>query len=360
MAHNQQIQDIDRYKVPMSMSVRDAVRKMSEGGREFCVCVDQDDKVVGVFTDGDFRAAVFSGIQLDDKVLMLVNKKFKSVTRDYSDKEIIKLFRDTIIQQVPVLDNGKLVKIIHKDIFLSDTTRQDDRALDNSVVIMAGGRGARLDPFTRILPKPLIPLGDNPVIKVIMDEFSKYAIRKFYVSVNDKSRMIKAYFHDHQLPYEIKYIEEDKPLGTVGALKHLEDTFTSPFFVTNCDIIVRANYASALDFHIQGGHDLTLVGAMRNFMIPYGVCDIDQNGRLQSLREKPNYDFLVNTGFYVFNPQVIKHISPNRRFDITDLITELRINKLSIGVFPVTEHDWVDIGQWSEYHKAINELEGGK
>jgi NDP-sugar pyrophosphorylase family protein len=221
---------------------------------------------------------------------------------------------------------------------------------------MAGGKGFRLDPFTRVLPKPLIPLGDEPIIKVIMDEFSKFGMNDFYISLRDKERMVRAYFYDHESGYQIQYIREKEPLGTAGALKHLEGKIKEPFFVSNCDIIIRTDYSAFYDFHKNGGYALTMVGSMRQFTIPYGVCDTDNSGLLQSIREKPKYDFLVSTGLYLLEPEVIRYIPEGESFNMTDLISKVQDNGLKIGIFPVSEGSWTDVGQLSEYKEIINKL----
>jgi NDP-sugar pyrophosphorylase family protein len=221
---------------------------------------------------------------------------------------------------------------------------------------MAGGEGKRLDPFTRILPKPLIPLGDEPIIMLIMKEFAKFGMKHFNISLNDKGRMIKAYFHDHEMPFQIDYIEEDKPLGTAGALKYMSGKIDRPMFVSNCDIIVRADYTELLKFHNKGEYDLTLVASMRHFVIPYGVCEVGSQGDLIDISEKPEYDFLVNTGLYLLNPETLNLIPNDRAFDMTDLITEVRSNNMKVGVFPVSEKSWADIGQWTEYRETIKTL----
>ena len=352
--------NLNRYKINTSMTVRNAVRLMSEERMDLCVCVDSSDKVIGVFTLGDFRKAVFLEIQLDDRVEALVNNNFKFVVKGYSSQEVVNIFNDTVVKEIPILDDNRLVGMISRDDFSNEMVIEQTNSLNNPVVIMAGGRGSRLDPFTKILPKPLIPFGDDPVIKVIMDEFGKFGMHNFHIALNANNMMIKAYFHDHALPHTIEYIKELKPLGTIGAVKFLEGKFDAPFFVTNCDIIMHTNYASALDFHIQGGYDLTLISAIYNLIVPYGVCNVEKKGSLKSLQEKPNYDFLVNTGFYILNPDVFPYIPHDEYFDATDLITALKSDNRSIGVFPVTEHDWIDVGQWSEYHKAMNKLEGLK
>lgn len=221
---------------------------------------------------------------------------------------------------------------------------------------MAGGKGTRLDPFTRILPKALIPVGEKPVIEIIMDEYARYGMKNFHISVNSKSKMIKAYFGDQDSDYNISFIDEDKPLGTAGALRFLKDKFDNPFFVSNCDIIVRNNYYDILQFHKDGRYDLTVVGSMQHRTIPYGVCKFENGGLLKSIQEKPEYDFLVNTGMYLLNPHILRYIPENTYFDMTELINVLQKKAHKVGVYPVSEKSWVDIGQLTEYRTTIREL----
>ncbi|MBO1224049.1 MAG: CBS domain-containing protein [Candidatus Scalindua sediminis] len=350
------MKEIDKYKVSVHSSIRDAIKHMDEVGMGFCVCVDDEDKVIGVITDGDFRRAVHNVIQLDENVGKIINKDFYYVQKNYDKEEVERIFNNTIVKQVPVIGNDKLLDIITEEEFLGIEKGKKRGILDNPVVIMAGGKGKRLDPFTRILPKPLIPLGNEPVIKIIMDEFYKFGMSNFYISLGDKEKMVKAYFHDHDLGYQIKYVHEGKPLGTAGALKYLENTLGVPFFVSNCDIIIHADYGSIYEFHKEGPYDLTMVGSMQQYKIPYGVCEIGDGGVLKQIREKPEYDFLVNTGFYLLDPIVLQYIPDNTYFDMTDLICKIQDNSLKIGVFPVSEKSWVDVGQWRDCGNTVKEL----
>jgi len=345
--------DMNNCKVPVTLSIKDAVRKMDEAGIGFCVCVDDLDKVIGVLSDGDFRRAVLNGYSLEQCVDEIINRDFCHINSDHSRDDIEKIFLKSVVQHIPVIEEGNLLDIITEENFFGIQREGNRTYLDNPVVIMAGGKGKRMDPFTRILPKPLIPLGDEPIIKVIMDEFNKFGIGDFYISLNDKGKMIKAYFHDHASPYSINYIEEEKPLGTAGALKYLEGELDTPFFVTNCDIILRTDYKSILDFHTNGSYAMTLVASMRHYKIPYGVCDVGNGGELNNIREKPEYDFLVNTGVYLIEPDVLKLLPKNSYFDMPDLINKIKENKLKVGVFPVSEKSWADAGQWSEYNEMV-------
>ena len=348
--------DITKYIVPTSFNIKEAVKQIDKGGIGFCVCVDNEDKVIGVISDGDFRRAVLKGENLNSGVENIINKNFIYVANTWRRKELEDIFLNSAVQHIPVIKDGELVDIITKEKFFGVERENNLPTIVSPVVIMAGGKGKRMDPFTRILPKPLIPVGDNPVIKVIMDEFAKYGIKDFHITLNDKGRMIKAYFHEHDLPYSIKYIEEVKPLGTAGALRYLDGKSDVPLFITNCDIIIHTDYSAILEYHVQNDYDLTLVASMRHYQIPYGVCDVGDEGELLNIHEKPEYDLLVNTGLYVIEPSILKMIPDNTYFDMPDLIKEIQRQNKKVGVFPVSEKSWNDVGQWPEYHESLGNL----
>ena len=291
---------------------------------------------------------------------MVLNKDFKYLIDGYVENEARDIFdKNYLIIDLPVLNKQhELITLVHrKNYFSKDELEQEKNSLKNiPVVIMAGGKGSRIDPFTRILPKPLIPLGNEPIIKVIMDEFKKFGLEDFHISINDKGQMIKGYFHDHALPYGIQFIEEDKPLGTAGALMYVREKFNGTMFVSNCDILIHADYKAIYNYHVEGDYDLTLVASMRHYEIPYGVCEISDNGELDCIQEKPEYDFLVNTGLYLLESSVLKLIPNNEFYDMTDLINKLKKVGKKVGVFPVSEKSWSDVGQWEEYSNTLTKL----
>jgi dTDP-glucose pyrophosphorylase/predicted transcriptional regulator len=352
------MQDINKYKVRFDSNIKKAIKQLDIGGLGFCVVVDSKDKVIGVITDGDFRRAILNGTDLEGSVLEIANRHYKSLVAGYSKTDAVNLLmKEENVEHLPILENGRLVDIITEKNLVSDGDMNSrKKKLDNLVVIMAGGRGTRLDPFTVILPKALIPIGDKGIIEVIMDKYLEYGINDFLISVNYKAKMIKAYFEEQEIGYKINYIEEDKPLGTAGALKNLEHRIKKPFFVSNCDIIINDNYAEIYDFHINGGFELTMVASMHYQTIPYGVCEIDDGGALKRIIEKPEANFLVNTGMYILNPDIPGQIPENTFYNMTDLIDDLQKQKRKIGVFPVPEKSWIDVGQWEQYRNAINVL----
>ena len=352
------MKNIDKYIISESVDIRIAVQHMDMGGVGFIAVADAEGRMVGIVTDGDFRRAVLNGVGLDENVLKITNRNYKYFEKGHSKEKILEYYKSAAVECLPILENGKLVDIIfYGDLYDKDHVEQSKKEyLDLPVVIMAGGKGTRLDPFTRILPKALIPIGEKPVIDIIMDEYAKQGMRVFYVSVNNKSKMIKAYFGDKDSSYKITFIDEDKPLGTVGSLKFLNDKIDGPFFVSNCDIIVKNNYYDILKFHKNDGYDLTVVGSVQHHTIPYGVCKIENGGLLKSIQEKPKYDFIVNTGMYLLNPHILKYIPENTYFDMTDLINALQKKGHRVGIYPVSEKSWIDIGQLTEYKATIRAL----
>jgi len=345
--------ELEKYKINSSVSGKAAIKKLDEGGIGIIVVVNDIGTVVGVITDGDFRRSVLKGIDMDAGVLQIANKEFKYLNKGYSKTEATDLFKkETGIERLLVLDNGKLSDIItEKDI---DASSGKSVRLDNPVVIMAGGKGIRMEPFTRILPKPLIPIGDKTIIEIIMDKYMEYGIDNFFISVNYKAKMIKSYFEDEKTGYKITYIDESKPLGTAGSLKQLENRINKPLFVSNCDVIINDKYNKILEFHNDGNFDLTLVASLKSHTIPYGVCEIDKQGSLTRLVEKPESSFLVSTGMYILTPGILESIPSNTVYHMTDIIDSLQKKGRKVGVYPISENSWIDIGRWELYQNAIN------
>jgi NDP-sugar pyrophosphorylase family protein len=309
-------------------------------------------------TDGDIRRWILRGGGLDYSVENVCNKNAYFYTAEVAVDKVKRDMLERKITCIPIITEQREVKDFYlwEEVFGDKVHRKKLPTLHIPVVIMAGGQGTRLDPFTRILPKPLIPIGDKTIIEIIIDKFREYQIDHFYISVNHKSKILKSYFDELSPQYSIEYINEDKPLGTSGSLKFLQGKLDTPFFVTNCDIIVEADYGELLAFHQEKKNDITLVASMKHFNIPYGICEIENGGALTKIVEKPEYSFLVNTGMYVLEPSVLKHIPENVLFHITDLIDRVRTTGGKIGVFPISEKSWIDTGEWSEYKRALELL----
>ncbi|MCG8409660.1 MAG: nucleotidyltransferase family protein [Bacteroidales bacterium] len=349
--------ELNKFLIDHNVPLRDAVKKMDENGMGFIFLTDKNENVVSIITDGDFRRAILEGGSLSDSAKKIGNTNFLFVNDSTSSEYIDDIFQNEKLRVLPLLVNGKLRDLITPAKDKMKISECTEKLKTTPVVIMAGGKGTRMKPFTHILPKPLIPLGEKSILELIMDEYQKYGVKNFYLTVNFKKNLIKAFFEDKTENYSINYVEENKPLGTAGSLRLLKDKLDTPFFVSNCDIIIKGEYDKMLEFHQDGLYDLTLVGSMQHMTVPYGVCTIENGGDLNEIIEKPSYDFLVNTGMYILNPEVLDLIPDDTFFHITHLMEKLKGNGKKVGVYPVSEKSWLDVGQWSEYSKAIDLLQ---
>lgn len=346
------------FLINKSFSIKQAMKRMSEIGEKVIFVVGSNKRLMGSLSDGDIRKWILSGGSLSESVLHACNMKPRFVKENYRVGDVKKLMLNKLVYCVPVVKNNlKVAKIFTwKEVF-SDVATKKKRPLNVHAVVMAGGKGTRLDPFTRVLPKPLIPIGDKPIIEIIMDKFSEYGIKDFFVSISHKSGMIKSYFDETNTKYKIHYIEEKKPLGTAGSLRFLKDKVKGHLLITNCDIIIESDYGEIIKFHKDHDYDMTLVVSCRHYSIPYGVCEIETGGILKHINEKPVYDLLVNTGMYVMKTRMLGVIPANKFFNINDLVERAKNKGYKIGVFPVSENSWIDIGQWEGYKKEIEKLQ---
>jgi dTDP-glucose pyrophosphorylase len=339
-------------------TIRQAMKKLTQTGEKCLVIVDAKNILLGTLTDGDLRKAILRGVDISVSIekiyqsdsTILVKNKFNSV-------EAKKLFTKNKFDLIPIVDDeGKLVDVIFwEDIFNNKQKNKYDN-LDVPVVIMAGGRGTRLEPFTKVLPKPLVPVHEKPIIEHIIERFIDVGCSEFHLTVNYKSRILKAYFEELNPDYKIYFVEEKDPLGTAGSLRYLDGQFGKSFFVTNCDIIIKADYANLYEFHQKGGYDITLVASAKEYIVPYGTCELNDEGLLSRINEKPHYDFLINTGLYVLNPDVLKLIPENKFYHVTHLIEKVKNNGKKIGVYPIDDDAWLDVGEWAEYQKTVKQL----
>lgn len=349
---------MNKYTISRTSNIRDAIKKIDDNGEGLIFVVGQENKVIGVLTDGDFRRAILNGISLSEVCDQIANHDFKFIESvNLSEREVINLFLQHKIEHLPLLENGILKNLYkRKDYNLTGKVVLPKPLEEVSVVIMAGGMGTRMKPFTNIFPKPLIPIGDKSMLEVIMDEYNNYFQSAFFISVNFKANLIKAYLEEYEHLYKFSYIKEDSPLGTGGALKYLEGKIIKPFFVSNCDILIKANYIDIYKYHVDEKNDFTIVASMIHYKVPYGVCDIENGGSLIQLIEKPEYDFLVNAGMYIINPEILKYIPKDTFFNITDLIEHIKQSGGKIGVYPVSENSYYDSGQWKEYGNMLEAM----
>lgn len=350
--------NIEKYIINSKENVQQAMKKLDDSHRKILFVIKDDLLLFGALTDGDIRRWILSGKSLEIPVKNVCNKTPITFGHEYNLDDIKNTMLEHQIQAVPIINQKNQIT----DVLFWDTVFDEHENfkpivnLDMPVVIMAGGVGARLAPFTNILPKPLIPIGERSVLEVVIDKFTDYGINKYYISLYHKANMIKAYLDELNLPYKIKYLKESKPLGTAGVLSQLEGSIKGSFFLVNCDTIINCNYMELVEFHDNNNYDITLVGSMINYRIPYGICEIENEGKLINLKEKPEYSYLVSTGMYVLRETTLKYIPHNKHFNMTDLINKIRNKNGTIGVYPISEKSWLDTGEWKEYKKTIEQL----
>ena len=348
----------EELKINIKATVRDALKTLSITGEKCLIVVDEDQKLLGTLSDGDLRKAILKGNDVKSTIKNIYNLKPTFLVKgEYSEPEVKSIFIKNKFDLIPIVDQkGKVVDSLYWEKVFDDGDKRRSIKLDVPVVIMAGGKGTRMEPFTKILPKPLVPVNEKPIIEHIIERFVDVGCNEFYLTVNYKGRILKAYFEELQPDYEIHFLEEKEPLGTAGSLRFLKEKFNQSFFVTNCDIIIKADYASLFEFHEKDGYDVTLVASAKEYIIPYGTCELNGEGHLSHINEKPHYDLLINTGLYVLNPDVLELIPKNRFYHITHLIENVKNQGKKVGVFPIDDDAWIDVGQWAEYQQAMERL----
>lgn len=330
--------------------------KMMDDCRAKSLLVFDQERFLGMITNGDIQRAIIAKKPFDTVVGSLVNNSTKKYAHVSDDIENIKkCMMEIRAEMMPVLDDdGCLVKVVFwEDLF--NGVRDDDRKkIDIPVIIMAGGKGTRLKPLTNVIPKPLIPIGEKTILEEIMNRFETAGCRKFYMSVNYKSDIMRFFVEQLEHHYDIEFFEEPEPLGTIGSVSLLKGKIDTPFFVSNCDIIIDQDYRDVYDYHVSNKNDLTIVAAVKSFKIPYGVIETGKDGLMTGLQEKPEITYMINTGVYILNPECIDEIPENKFYHITHLMEKIKKRGGRIGCFPVSEQAWMDMGEWPEYLRMIN------
>lgn len=349
--------NLNELCVSINETVIGTIKQLDKGAKKV-IFVVEDEVLVGVVTDGDIRRWILKNGDLSTTVTEIMNSKPIYVyenQRTYA----INLLKEHQLQAIPLINKEhKIIDVI----FLSDIFQEQDREIiteeiDCPVVIMAGGKGTRLYPYTKVLPKPLIPIGDLTIIERIINQFKEFNCNEFYITVNYKKNMIKAYLEDKADDYRIKYIEEEKFLGTGGSLYLLKDALVGSFFVSNCDILVEADYADILRYHRENGYKVTMVTSLKNYVIPYGVVEVEVGGSIKQMIEKPEFNFHVNTGLYVLESEILEDVPENEFFHITDLINMYIEKGEKVGIYPVTENSWMDMGEIKEMENMSKRFE---
>lgn len=296
---------------------------------------------VAAMTDGDVRRAILGGASLETPVSQIAN--YNPIYLEQDDMDLAQKYLEKITA-LPLLNRER--KILK--VYVRGQNQQMDRLskLDIPVIIMAGGLGTRLYPYTKILPKPLIPIADVPIVERIIQSFQKIGCKEFHMVVNYKSNMIKAYFNDIDCDYNITFWDEEEPLGTGGGLFLLKDSIKETFVLTNCDILIMDDVRKIVAHHKENRNIVTMVCSLKNFEIPYGIVNFSEGGEISSFEEKPQMSFFTNTGYYILEPEVFHHIKVSEFIGMPDIIDKMRRAGQKIGIYPISENSWLDMGQF--------------
>ena len=339
------------YMIEPECTVVDAIKQIDSNGKGI-VYVCEEGVLYGSVTDGDVRRHILNEGSVNDNVTVIMNQNPLFCYTGELEAVYEKMYEE-YVRSVPVLDEDKKVVDI---IFADEISIPDKRQLNIPVVIMAGGKGTRLYPYTQILPKPLIPIGEKTITEHIISRFEEYGCHHFDMIVNYKKNFIKSYFLDNENPADVDFIDETDFLGTGGGLKLLDGKYHDTFFMTNCDILIEEDYAKIVDVHKQNKNIITMVCAEKNMVIPYGTVEVSEDGQAVALKEKPRLAFVTNTGFYVIEPEFLDMIPENTFIHITDVIQKCIDTRKRVGVYKVSEDKWLDMGQMEEMEKMRQKL----
>ena len=337
-----------------SNTIIDALNLIQKNFHKSVIVVDRNEKLLGILSDADIRRSLLKGVKLTDEIKKFYNKRIFFVkNKKYDLQKIKKKIVERGLFIVPIVDKNK--KIIDLISYKNLENRSRSKVKGITIVIMAGGKGKRLKTFTDILPKPLIPINNKTILEHIISNFQSHGINNFSFITHHKSAIIKSYLKEINSKLKMKYnfFVEKIPLGTSGGLKLLEKKITKDFFVSNCDTLVKNDLLDIYEHHKKKSNLITIVVSYKEYQIPYGIFNTNKNGKLIGIIEKPKKNYLVNTGLYVINPKIFKYIKKNHYLDFDSLLKIIKNHNLKIGLFPIEDKNWKDVGQWAEYKQTI-------
>lgn len=346
------LNNLEIYLASPETTLVDAMQKIDRNVKGILFITDDEHRLLGSLTDGDIRRCIIRTGNLQSKVsdAMLTSTKFFRVD---SEEDPYRYMEQMVIRALPLLDaGGRVVDIVFQDE--DKEAEQKRKSLAGvPVVIVAGGKGTRLYPYTKILPKALIPIREKTISEHIIESFQRYGCLDYYFILNHKKNMIKAYFNELPHPYRITYVEEEKMLGTGGGIGLLKGKIDQTFLMTNCDILIREDIGKIYQHHKKIGNKITMVCSVKDYTLPYGVVHTGEAGSILSMEEKPKMSFLVNTGCYVVEPDVIEKIPTDTPIGFPDVIERYRAEGERVGIYPISENAWMDMGEMDLLEKAI-------
>ena len=333
----------------LTSTIREALQIIDRGAMRIGLVVDEEKKLIGTLTDGDIRRGLLTNLTLSDSIESVIFRTPTVCNVADGKEKILEVALAKKVYQIPIVDNdGILVGIEEVDTLLKP------KGKSNRVVLMVGGLGSRLRPLTDHIPKPMLKVGDKPILETIILNFKKYGFVNIVLSVSYKSEVIESYFGDgSNFGVNIEYIHEDKRMGTAGALSLMRDRLTEPFFVMNGDLLTNLNFEHMMEYHLNN-HAIATMGVREyDFQVPYGVVNV--NGKnIVSIEEKPTHRFFVSGGVYILDSQVLEFIPNNEYYDMPTLFEKLIEKNIKSISYPIREY-WLDIGRIEEFKRANDE-----
>ena len=342
---------IDEIKINQNASIKEALEVIDKGAIKVAVVLSDDGLLLGMLNDGDIRRALLKGMSLDDSITSIINKHPVVANINDTKERILELANEKKLHQIPIISNGKLIGIQDIREFLAPKNKP------NKVILMVGGLGTRLRPLTNDVPKPMLDVGNKPILHTIVENFAKYGYTDIIMCVNYKSEIIKEYFgNGDKFGVKIEYVLENQRMGTAGALSLLKERPKDDFFVMNGDLLTNVNFEYLHEYHKDSNALASICIRKYEMQVPYGVVNVRAN-KVTSIEEKPTQSFFVSAGIYMFSPIVLDFIPKSVFYDMPTLFSELLKHDFPIHPFPIREY-WLDIGRMDEYRRANDEYEG--
>ena len=347
--------NLKKYLIDHNTKTIEALKRINKLGGRSLIVVSNKKILKGILSSADLRRAILNHNITNEKINKIYNKNPKYMFSDEVQEKIKKIFSNVKrFNIIPIIDRKtkKIVDVLNEKKFHTLNIKKKNKKLNIDVVIMAGGKGTRLMPYTAVLPKPLLPINQKPTINHIIDKFMRHSVKKFFVTLNYKSEILKTYLKDLGKINNLITIQEKKPLGTAGSLFLIKNKIKNDFFLSNCDTIIDENYEDIYKHHKSKKNDITIVAANKKFKIPYGVCNIKENEFV--MQEKPELKYNVNTGFYIISKNSLKVLKKKEYLDFNNFLLKCRKHNMKIGIFKVKEKSWIDVGQMREYKTNLN------
>ena len=333
-------------------TIREAMRVLDQGALRIVLICDVEQKLLGTVTDGDVRRALLADANMQDPVTRVMNIHSVSATASINREQRLKLMKQYDLTAIPILDDDRRVLGV-------ETLYQamQPEPLDNPVFIMAGGFGTRLQPLTDHCPKPMLRVGDKPMLEHLINQFISHGFHNFYISTHYLPEIIRNHFGDgSRWNVSIQYVHEDIPLGTGGALGLLPMNLPDlPIIMMNGDVLTKLNYAKLLHHHEKHKFDATVCVREDEHRVPFGVIETEEQ-LITNMVEKPTYRYKINTGIYVLNPEVVASVQTDQRIDMPTLLEKHRAYNKRIGTYTCYDY-WLDIGQMKDYQKAQSDIQ---